>query len=127
MKNKLKLLLADDHKLLRSGLKLLLLGRKDLEVVGEAENGLQVLQLLDSLAPDIVLLDLSMPGLNGLDCLKEIKSRSSSTKVLILTMHEDENHIRLAMEAGADGYIKKVPPMLNYLPLLIRYGMARFT
>jgi len=107
MKNKLHLLLADDHKLLRSGLKLLLGGRKDLEVVGEAENGLQVIELLESLQPDIILLDLSMPGLNGLDCLKEIKSRSASTKVLILTMHEDENHIRLAMQAGADGYIKK--------------------
>ena len=107
MKNKLKLLLADDHKLLRSGLKLLLLGRKDLEVVGEAENGLQTLQLLETLRPDIVLLDLSMPGLNGLDCLREIKSRSVAVKVLILTMHEDENHIRLAMQAGADGYIKK--------------------
>ena len=107
MKNKLKLLLADDHKLLRSGLKLLLMGRKDMEVAGEAENGLQVLQLLESLSPDLVLLDLSMPGLNGLDCLKEIKSRFPATKVLILTMHEDENHIRLAMQAGADGYIKK--------------------
>ncbi len=106
MKSKLKLLLADDHKLLRAGLKLLLLGRKDLEVVGEAANGLQTLQLVENLKPDIVLLDLSMPGLNGLDCLKEIKSRST-VKVLILTMHEDENHIRLAMEAGADGYIKK--------------------
>ena len=107
MKNKLKLLLADDHKLLRLGLKLLLMGRKDMEVAGEAENGLQVLQLLESLSPDLVLLDLSMPGLNGLDCLKEIKSRFPATKVLILTMHEDENHIRLAMQAGADGYIKK--------------------
>ena len=107
MKNKLKLLLADDHKLLRSGLKLLLLGRKDIEIAGEAENGLQVLQLLESLNPDLVLLDLSMPGPNGLDCLKEIKSRFPATKVLILTMHEDENHIRLAMQAGADGYIKK--------------------
>ena len=107
MKNKLKLLLADDHKLLRSGLKLLLLGHKDIEIAGEAENGLQVLQLLESLKPDLVLLDLSMPGLNGLDCLKEIKSRFPATKVLILTMHEDENHIRLAMQAGADGYIKK--------------------
>ena len=98
MKNKLKLLLADDHKLLRSGLKLLLMGRKDMEVAGEAENGLQVLQLLESLSPDLVLLDLSMPGLNGLDCLKEIKSRFPATKVLILTMHEDENHIRLAKQ-----------------------------
>jgi len=107
MKNKLKLLLADDHKLLRAGLKLLLLGRKDLEVVGEAEDGLQTLQMFESLQPDMVLLDLSMPGMNGLDCLREIKSRNQAAKVLILTMHEDENHISLAMKAGAAGYIKK--------------------
>lgn len=107
MKSKLKLLLADDHKLLRAGLKLLLLGRKDLEVIGEAEDGLQTVEMFESLQPDIVLLDLSMPGMNGLDCLKEIKSRNQAAKVLILTMHEDENHLRLAMQAGAAGYIKK--------------------
>ncbi|MCH3914402.1 MAG: response regulator transcription factor [Acidaminococcaceae bacterium] len=107
MKTKVRILLADDHKLLRAGLKLLLQGRKDLEVVAEAEDGIQTLELFDAFHPDLVLLDLSMPGLNGLDCLKEIKSRNLKTKVLVLTMHEDENHIRLVMQAGAAGYIKK--------------------
>lgn len=107
MKTKVRILLADDHKLLRAGLKLLLQGRKDLEVVAEAEDGIQTLELFDAFQPDLVLLDLSMPGLNGLDCLKEIKSRNLKTKVLVLTMHEDENHIRLVMQAGAAGYIKK--------------------
>lgn len=107
MKKKVTILLADDHKLLRAGLKLLLSGRKEFEVVGEAADGQQTLTLFERLQPEVVLLDLSMPLLNGLDCLREIKSRSPQAKVLVLTMHEDENHLRLAMQAGAAGYIKK--------------------
>ena len=75
MKQKLKVLLADDHKLLRAGLKLLLQRNPDLTVVGEAADGEQTLQLFQQLEPDLLLLDLSMPKLDGLDCLREIKSR----------------------------------------------------
>lgn len=107
MKQKLKVLLADDHKLLRAGLKLLLQRNPDFAVVGEAADGEQTLQLFQQLEPDLLLLDLSMPKMDGLDCLREIKSRWPSAKVIVLTMHEDENYIKLAMQAGATAYVHK--------------------
>ena len=107
MKQKLKVLLADDHKLLRSGLKLLLQRNPDLAVVGEAADGEQTLQLFQQLEPELLLLDLSMPKMYGLDCLREIKSRWPEAKVIVLTMHEDENYIKQAMQAGAAAYVHK--------------------
>ena len=107
MKQKLKLLLADDHKLLRSGLKLLLQRNPDMLVVGEAEDGEQTRHLFEQLKPDILLLDLSMPNMGGFECLKEIKSRHHDAKVIVLTMHEDENYIKRAMQAGASAYVHK--------------------
>jgi DNA-binding NarL/FixJ family response regulator len=107
VKQKLKVLLADDHKLLRSGLKLLLQRNPDFAVVGEAADGEQTLQLFQQLEPDLLLLDLSMPKMDGLDCLREIKSRWPGAKVIVLTMHEDENYIKQAMQAGAAAYVHK--------------------
>lgn len=107
MKQKLKVLLADDHKLLRSGLKLLLQRNPDMLVVGEAADGEQTIQLFEQLQPDILLLDLSMPNMDGIECLKEIKSRYPEAKVIALTMHEDENYIKRAMQAGASAYVHK--------------------
>lgn len=107
MKQKLKVLLADDHKLLRSGLKLLLQRNPGMLVVGEAADGEQTVQLFEQLQPDILLLDLSMPNMDGIECLKEIKSRYPEAKVIVLTMHEDENYIKRAMQAGASAYVPK--------------------
>ena len=107
MKQKLNVLLADDHKLLRAGLKLLLQRNPDFAVVGEAADGEQTLQLFQQLEPDLLLLDLSMPKMDGLDCLREIKSRWPGAKVIVLTMHEDENYIKQAMQAGAAAYVHK--------------------
>ena len=107
MKQKLNVLLADDHKLLRAGLKLLLQRNPDIAVVGEAADGEQTLQLYQQLEPDLLLLDLSMPKMDGLDCLREIKSRWPEAKVIVLTMHEDENYIKQAMQAGAAAYVHK--------------------
>ena len=107
MKQKLNVLLADDHKLLRAGLKLLLQRNPDFAVVGEAADGEQTLQLYQQLEPDLLLLDLSMPKMDGLDCLREIKSRWPEAKVIVLTMHEDENYIKQAMQAGAAAYVHK--------------------
>lgn len=105
---KIKILLADDHRVLRTGLKLLLGTQPDFEVVAEASDGKDALDVLaknDSI--DIALLDLSMPALNGLDCLKEIRSRGYDVKVLILTMYNEQQYIKEAMLLGANGYICK--------------------
>lgn len=102
-----KIVLADDHALLRTGLKMLIESRPELRVVGSAGNGYDTLKVLEQTTPDILVLDLSMPGMDGMECLKELKSRGLKTRVIVLTMHEDENYIKEVMKAGALAYVTK--------------------
>ena len=104
---KLRIALADDHHLIRSGLKLLLGSNETLAIVGEASDGSAALALVEQLQPDILLLDLAMPGMDGLECLRELKRRNLPTRVIVLTMYEDENYVLEAMLAGAQGYVQK--------------------
>jgi two-component system, NarL family, response regulator NreC len=103
----LRLLLADDHAVLRTGLAALLNAREDMEVVGEAANGSEVLSLAEVLQPDVVLLDLSMPLLSGLDVVPLLRQRAPTARILILTMHDDGAYLRQALKAGASGYMLK--------------------
>lgn len=105
--NIIKLIIADDHIVLRSGLRMLIDAQSDMDVVGEADNGSQVLVLAESLQPDLILLDLSMPGLGGLEALPLLKKVAPKTRVLILTMHDDESYLRQALRDGASGYVLK--------------------
>jgi two-component system, NarL family, response regulator NreC len=102
-----RVLIADDHGVLRAALRALLKARPELEVIGEAGDGNQVLQLAGELKPDLVLMDISMPGLGGIDTTRELKARWPSIQVLILTVHEDEELLREAVGAGASGYVVK--------------------
>lgn len=102
-----RLLLADDHAVLRSGLRLLLDAQPDLKVVGEAGDGAEALRLAAELRPDLVLLDLTMPGLSGLEALPALRKAAPGARVLILTMHDDEGYLRQALRAGASGYVLK--------------------
>jgi len=104
---KLKILLADDHAVLRAGLKLLLNNETDFVVAGEAASGQEALQLLETISADILLLDLSMPEMSGLECLRQIKKRGYRIKTLVLTMYQDEQYIKEAMQLGACGYLEK--------------------
>jgi two-component system, NarL family, response regulator NreC len=103
----IRVLLADDHAVLRSGLKLLLNGRSDMTVVGEAADGVVLLDLIQKTNPDIILLDLTMPRLGGLDVLPLLRRQAPQARVLILTMHDDESYLRQALAAGASGYVLK--------------------
>jgi len=103
----LKLLLADDHEIVRKGLRSVLEAQRDCEVVGEAADGRQAIALVKDLNPDIVILDISMPLLNGLEATRQILKMRPQTKVLILTMHESDPLIRDVLDAGARGYILK--------------------
>ena len=103
----MRIVLADDHAVLRAGLKLLLDNEADFTVVGEAANGQEVLAILENTEADVLLLDLSMPVMSGLECLREIKSRNLAIKVLVLTMYQDEQYIKEAMQLGAGGYLEK--------------------
>lgn len=103
----MRIVLADDHAVLRAGLKLLFDNEADFTVVGEAANGQEVLAILENTEADVLLLDLSMPVMSGLECLREIKSRNLAIKVLVLTMYQDEQYIKEAMQLGAGGYLEK--------------------
>ena len=102
-----RVLIADDHPLLRAGLRQLLAADPDLETVGEAGNGAEVLQLTGELHPDVVLLDISMPGENGIATARALKARFPDVLVLFLTMHEEEGMLQEALRAGGDGYVVK--------------------
>lgn len=104
---KIRVLLADDHTILRDGIRSLIEDEPDMEVVGEAEDGITVVKLANTLKPDVILMDLAMPLLNGLEATRQIRKNQPGAKILILTMHENEEYIRQVLAAGAMGYILK--------------------
>ncbi len=107
MSSPVRVLLADDHVVLRSGLRLLLTSQNEFEVVGEAASGIETLSLAEQLQPNLILLDLSMPALGGLDALPTLRKLVPSTRILILTMHDDPQYLRQALKHGASGYVLK--------------------
>src|SRR5665647_700494 len=107
MASPFKILLADDHVMFRRGIKSLIQGMDNVEVVGEAGDGLELLRLLQDIHPDLVIMDISMPNLRGLEATREIKNLDSGIKVLILSMHKDREYLYHALTAGAEGYLLK--------------------
>ncbi len=104
---KLRILLADDHKMVREGLRLLIDGQPDMRVVGEAANGREVMLQARELKPDVVVMDLSMPELNGLQATERLKAESPGIKVVAITANEDESYLRQLCKVGAVGYVLK--------------------
>ena len=104
---KTKVLVADDHKLVREGIVKLLGFYEELEVIGEAKDGLETVEKIRNEFADLVLLDLNMPRMNGIDTIKKIKEIAPNIRVLILTIHDDEEYIYEVTKAGAEGYIQK--------------------
>ena len=105
--NTLRVFLADDHGLFRQGLRKVLEEKSDIEVVGEAEDGLHLIKLLDQLTPDMILLDISMPNIRGIEAIPKIKMKHPDVKILVVTMHNDRECLCHAFAAGADGYFLK--------------------
>lgn len=105
--NKIRLLVADDHPVVRAGLRMLLGAQPDMEVVGEAVDGATAVERALELRPDVVVMDITMRGTNGLAATREIVKRIPQTKVLVLTMHDSEEYLRQTLEAGATGYVLK--------------------
>jgi DNA-binding NarL/FixJ family response regulator len=104
---KLRILLADDHSVMRTGLRALLERQPTLEVVGESDNGRETVRLVDSLKPDIVIMDVGMPGLNGIEATQAIVNQHPATAVVILSMYADESYVMRALKAGARCYLLK--------------------
>lgn len=107
MKKPYRIVIAEDHKILRQGLRALLSSDPDLEVAGEAEDGRAAIRCVETLMPDLVLMDLSMPRMNGLEAIKDIKRTQPKTKIVALTVHKSEEYILETLEAGAEGYVLK--------------------
>jgi len=107
LKERQRIVIAEDYTILREGLRAILSSDSELEVVGEAEDGGVAVQCTAELKPDLVLMDLSMPKMSGIEAIREIKKKSPRTKILVLTIHHTEEHILAALKAGADGYALK--------------------
>lgn len=105
--DRLKIILADDHTLVRQGIETLLKGNETLEIVGQAEDGYQALDLIEEYTPDIAIIDISMPKLNGLETTRKINEKGLDTSVIFLSMYDDEGYIRRAVKIGASGYLLK--------------------
>lgn len=107
MTGKIKIILVDDHAVVRAGFRLLLSASEHIEVIAEAERGEQAIQLYQQLRPDLVVLDLSMPGIGGLETIRRIRLRDSGAKILVFSVHDEPIYVNRALNAGAQGYITK--------------------
>ena len=104
---KKKMIIVEDHQLLREGLKTMICGFENIEIVDEAEDGLEAIRKIRKIQPDMILLDLSMPKMDGISIMKEVKSQFPAIKILVLTIHEVDHYVLEAFDAGADGYCVK--------------------
>jgi DNA-binding NarL/FixJ family response regulator len=107
MNQKYRIMIVEDHAIIREGLRSLLSSTKEFDIVGEAENGRQAIECIEKLRPDLVVTDLSMPKLDGMDMIETIKKQSPNTKVIALTVHRGEEYVLATLKAGADGYVLK--------------------
>lgn len=126
---KLRILLADDHTVMRSGLRALLERQQNFEVVGEADNGREAVSLCASLLPDIVIMDVGMPLLNGVEATKALLKQSPSTGVVMLSMHSDEVYVMRSLQAGARAYLLKdsaAPDLLSAIDA-VSHGKSFFS
>jgi DNA-binding NarL/FixJ family response regulator len=105
--SRVRVLIADDHALVRAGLRALLDSQPDIEVVGEAEDGVAAVERARTLDPDVVVMDLTMPGRGGINATEDLRRECPRTKVVVLTMHDDNAYVRLARLAGASGFVLK--------------------
>jgi DNA-binding NarL/FixJ family response regulator len=116
----IRVLLVDDQRLVRAGLRMLCENTADLEVVGEAENGQQAVRLVEQLTPDVVLMDLRMPGVDGITATARITAARPATRILVLTTFDDDEHLYPALSAGAHGFLSKDAPPEDLLDAIRR-------
>ncbi|MBN9660849.1 MAG: response regulator transcription factor [Acidobacteria bacterium] len=103
----IRIVLADDHAVMRRGLRLVIEENKDFQVVGEASDGREAVALVEELKPDLVVLDISMPNMNGIEAARQISEKQSGVSIVVLSMHSDESYVLRALKAGARGYLLK--------------------
>ena len=107
MQKIIKIVLAEDHTILREGLKALLSSDPQFEIIGEAADGREAVRCVEKLGPNLILMDLSMPRMNGMEAIREIKKRYPDTRIIALTVHKTDEYLHTSLQAGADGYVLK--------------------
>ena len=121
----IRILLADDHTMVRDGLRALLAGQPGIEIVAEAADGRECIQLAEEHAPDVVMMDVAMPRMNGIEATRRILSANPGTGVVILSMHQDESYVLQALSAGARGYLLKDSPREDILEAIRAAAQGR--
>ena len=125
MPKSIRILLADDHTIVRDGLRALLEKQTDIEVVGEAGDGRECVRLAAELTPDVVMMDVAMPEMNGIEAARRIITDNPSTRVVMLSMHRDESYVLRALKAGAKGYLLKDSPREDVLAAIRAAAVGR--
>jgi two-component system, NarL family, response regulator NreC len=125
----IRIVLADDHSIMRSGLRALLHQQPDFEVVGEANDGREALDLVESLRPDVAVLDITMPNLNGIEAARQMTAKQLGVAIIVLSMHSDEGYVLRAMKAGVRGYLLKESAEIDLLHAIraVTQGKAFFS
>jgi two-component system nitrate/nitrite response regulator NarL len=118
MSNTIRVVLADDHVVVRDGIKSLLENEANITVVGEATDGTEALTIIDTLHPDLVILDIRMPNLTGIEVVEQLRSKNNLVKIVMLSMHESEEYVLKSIKAGADGYLLKGSSKEEFLKAL---------
>ncbi|AOW09898.1 response regulator [Flavobacterium gilvum] len=118
MSDKIRVILADDHVFVRDGIKSLLENEANITVVGEATDGLEALSLIDSLQPDLMILDIRMPNMTGIEVVEQLRGKNNFVKIVMLSMHESEEYVLKSIQAGADGYLLKGSSKEEFLKAL---------
>lgn len=118
MSNTIRVVLADDHVFVRDGIKSLLENEANIEVVGEATDGVEVLKIVEATKPDLLILDIRMPNMTGIEVVEKLRSQNNSVKIVMLSMHESEEYVLKSVKAGADGYLLKGSSKEEFLKAL---------
>jgi two-component system nitrate/nitrite response regulator NarL len=118
MSNTIRVVLADDHVFVRDGIKSLLENEANIEVVGEATDGLEALKIVETNKPDLLILDIRMPNMTGIEVVEKIRSQNNTVKIIMLSMHESEEYVLKSIRAGADGYLLKGSSKEEFLKAL---------
>ena len=111
----IRIILAEDHAVMRRGLRLVLEGQKDFQVVGEASDGREAVALAESLKPNVAVLDITMPNMNGIEAASQITAKQLGVSIVVLSMHSDEGYVLRALKAGARGYLLKESPEADFI------------